>query len=147
MVKWGLPQGSKDIGDLTLLQDETTVGIPISCAQTHPGSPTCLTFTCSNTKQWEVFLRRAGLNPFAAQLILSSLRDPYDITLETSPLGATLGGHPTVVRVFSLSSFLLLSAEERISQFQALVGGSRILRRVNEVLDQKWPSAVNGFNM
>jgi hypothetical protein len=40
-----------------------------------------------------------------------------------------------------------MDAEERVRRFQTLLGGSRILKRVNKVLEQEWPSAVNGFTI
>jgi hypothetical protein len=51
------------------------------------------------------------------------------------------------INIFGLSMFVSLSAEERVQKFQALLGGSRILNRINKVLDQEWPSAAHGFAM
>jgi hypothetical protein len=94
--------------------------------------------------QWEVFLRRAGLNPFAAQIILVTFKDPYDMPLSSSsPESSDVP--EKIINIFGLPAFLLLSAEERIARFQVLLGGSRILSRVNALLDRKWPSAANGF--
>jgi len=49
------------------------------------------------------------------------------------------------VEVLGLPAFILMSADERMHKFQVLLGGSRILNRVNKILDQEWPSAVYGF--
>jgi hypothetical protein len=49
------------------------------------------------------------------------------------------------VEVFGLPAFVLMSSDERIQRFQALLGGSRILKRASKLLDQQWPSAVHGF--
>ncbi|KAF1993700.1 hypothetical protein P154DRAFT_449475 [Amniculicola lignicola CBS 123094] len=121
MAKWGLPLGSKDMGDVKLLQDESF---------------------------WELFLRRAGLNPFAAQSILSSLKDPYTLSLSLSS-NSNSSNPPTSpgaqIEIFGLAAFVLMDAEERITRFQALLGGARILGRVGRKLDQGWPSAVHGF--
>jgi hypothetical protein len=148
MAKWGLPHGSKDIGDLKAVQDEGTVSTLIFML-----APTYLqhsiTFLASsirnNATQWELFLRRAGFNTYAAQVIIGSLQtpDPYPLCF----------GSPSVseisetVEVLGLTAFILMDADERVRRFQALLGGSRILKRVNRVLDQEWPSAVNGFNI
>ncbi|KAF2279047.1 uncharacterized protein EI97DRAFT_431268, partial [Westerdykella ornata] len=119
MVKWGLPHGFKDLGDLRLLEDETT---------------------------WEVFLRRAGLNPFSAQIILASFKHPYDMPLRAgSPYSA--GESQEVLKVYGLPAFLLLEPEERITRFEVLMGGRRVLSRINEMLERKWPSAANGFKI
>jgi hypothetical protein len=40
-----------------------------------------------------------------------------------------------------------MSTEERIKRFQILLGGSRIISRVNKLLDQEWPSAAHEFKM
>lgn len=97
-------------------------------------------------QQWETFLRRAGLNPFAAQVILTSLKDPYHLPLNSSP--STSSDMPSKsVEVLSLPALILMPAEERVRRFQALLGGSRILTRVNSLLDQQWPSAAHGFRM
>jgi hypothetical protein len=40
-----------------------------------------------------------------------------------------------------------MSEEKRVRFFQALMGGSRILKRVSRVLDEEWVSAANGFKM
>ncbi|KAF2265709.1 hypothetical protein CC78DRAFT_598295 [Lojkania enalia] len=119
MAKWGLPHGSKDIGELRLLQEETL---------------------------WELFLRRTGLNPFAAQVTLASLKNSYNLPL-TSSLRAASNQTLKTVSVFGLPAFILMPAIQRIEKFQVLLGGSRILSRVSEVLDQQWPSAVHGFDV
>ncbi|KAF2121488.1 hypothetical protein BDV96DRAFT_564367 [Lophiotrema nucula] len=118
MAKWGLPRGSKDIGALKLLHEETL---------------------------WELFLRRIGFNPFAAQAILASLKTPYDLPLTSSSPAASDHSSRATVSVFGLPAFILMSAQERIQRFQVLLGGSRILTRANALLDQEWPSAVHGF--
>ncbi|KAF2649237.1 hypothetical protein K491DRAFT_735318 [Lophiostoma macrostomum CBS 122681] len=117
MARWGLPYGSKDVEDLRLLQDET---------------------------HWELFLRRAGLNPFAAQMLLASLKEPYDLPIRSSsPMTFDASGR--TLKIFGLPAFLLMSPDERIQRFQALLGGSRILNRTNHLIEQQWISAAHGF--
>ncbi|ORX95794.1 hypothetical protein BCR34DRAFT_470026, partial [Clohesyomyces aquaticus] len=121
MARWGLPQGEPDIGDLKLMQEETL---------------------------WELFLRRSGLNPFAAQIILASLKDPYELPLRSpsqSPARSASVSAEKRISVYGLPSFVLMAPEDRVSQFQALLGGSRVLGRVSAVLDQSWPCAAHGF--
>ncbi|KAF1936475.1 hypothetical protein EJ02DRAFT_413939 [Clathrospora elynae] len=120
MANYGLPHGSTDIGDVKPLPVETS---------------------------WEVFLRRVGLNPFAAQVIVAQLKTPFDVQLPILSSSPASSGVPGAVSVFGLTAFLTMSEEKRIRFFQALMGGSRILRRVSMALDQEWVSAAHGFRM
>jgi len=74
---------------------------------------------------WEVFLRRASMNAFAAQAILGSLK-------------ASDQDEGGVAAVFGLTAFLKMSIEERFARFETLLGGRRLLRRVSRVLDARW---------
>ncbi|CAO2654838.1 Nn.00g115710.m01.CDS01 [Neocucurbitaria sp. VM-36] len=120
MTKYGLPHGSSDIGDIKPLVVETN---------------------------WEVFLRRAGLNAFAAQVLVASLKQPFDVPLPLSSDSSSLSRKPNTISVSGLPAFLMIGEEERVMYFQALMGGSRILRRVSRALDQEWVSAAHGFRL
>ncbi|KAI5866809.1 hypothetical protein GGS23DRAFT_593543 [Durotheca rogersii] len=76
---------------------------------------------------WELFLRRAGLNAFAAQAILGRLRPPDDVPEEDHEAGR-----------YGLSAFVRMTSEERVREFRDLMGGERVLQRVNKVLETKW---------
>ena len=80
---------------------------------------------------WEVFLRRAGMNAFAAQVILNDLKlpdiGPSDIQ---GQLGAKEG--------FGLSTFIRMSLAERLARFKNLLGGSKVLESISRVLDARW---------
>ena len=115
MANYGLPYGSADIGDIKPVAQETS---------------------------WEVFLRRVGLNPFAAQVIMAWLRKPLNMSIAPSSTH-----HAKTVSAFGLARFFLMSEEERIHSFQALMGGNRVLMRVSELIDQRWVSAAHGFRM
>ncbi|KAF2829366.1 hypothetical protein CC86DRAFT_346064 [Ophiobolus disseminans] len=120
MGTYGLQHGSTDIGTTKPLAVETT---------------------------WEVFLRRAGLNPFAAQVIVASLQKSIDVQIPPDSSSPLVKGHAQVVPVSGLPAFLMMDKEERVRRFQALMGGSRILNRVSKALDQGWVSAAHGFRM
>jgi hypothetical protein len=122
MVNYGLPYGSADIGDIKPVALETT---------------------------WEVFLRRVGLNPFAAQAIMAWLRKSLDVPLAPSSSSTSHFPiyHAKTVSAFGLTRFLLMGEEERIRSFQALMGGTRVLTRAGSLMDQAWVSAAHGFRM
>ncbi|KAL8930988.1 MAG: hypothetical protein Q9208_000089 [Pyrenodesmia sp. 3 TL-2023] len=71
---------------------------------------------------WEVFLRQAGMNAFAAQVVLEEMK-----TLQGSD-GRPLG----------LRGFVLMNPEERHRRFEGVFGGRGLLDRVGEVLDARW---------
>jgi hypothetical protein len=77
---------------------------------------------------WEVFLRRAGMNVFAAQVVLGRLKVP--------------DGRPAVGggdgQVFGLPLFVVMPRERRIELFAEVLGGRRVLDRVSDVLDEPW---------
>jgi hypothetical protein len=73
---------------------------------------------------WEQFLRRAGLNPMAAQIVLGTLR-----RLGTS--GGNLG------RDWGLSKLVRMLPEERRALFAETLG-SKMTERLNLVLDREW---------
>ena len=87
---------------------------------------------------WELFLRRAGLNAFAAQEILAALKPRSDdgddgVVGGDSPM---MEGRESVE--FGLTAFVSMGAEERTRRFEGLLGGTRVLRRVSERLDAVW---------
>ncbi|KAK4144561.1 uncharacterized protein C8A04DRAFT_11421 [Dichotomopilus funicola] len=77
---------------------------------------------------WEVFLRRAGMNACAAQVVLGTLKVPAGIPA----VGCGDGG------VFGLPRFVMMSREERVELFAQMLGGRKVLDRVSDVLDGPW---------
>ncbi|RYP29451.1 hypothetical protein DL767_006720 [Monosporascus sp. MG133] len=75
---------------------------------------------------WELFLRRAGMNAYAAQGVLALLKSD-DRTPEEE-----------VVSRFGLPAFVRMSAEERMHAFRGLLGGENVLTRVSNLLDTRW---------
>lgn len=78
---------------------------------------------------WEVFLRRAGMNAFAAQAILATLKAPDRNEMD---IAETQGSD------FGLTAFIKMSVQERFARFETLLGGRRLLGRVGRVLDARW---------
>jgi hypothetical protein len=100
------------------------------------------------TRQWELLLRRAGLNPFATQVILALLKDTVEYPLtSSSPARSEYGPLSQTVPTFGLQTFLMMDTEQRVHSFQAVMGGSRVLRRASKLLDMEWVSAAHGFRL
>lgn len=74
---------------------------------------------------WELFLRRAGINAYAAQAILGKLKAPEGTPEEE-------------VSQYGLPAFVRMTPGERVQDFGRLMGGESVLNRVNEVLETRW---------
>ncbi|TKA32685.1 hypothetical protein B0A54_15489 [Friedmanniomyces endolithicus] len=87
---------------------------------------------------WERFLRAAGLNASAAQAILSQLKQPHKmLDMVTSSAVQEPDGDG-----FGLAAFVRLSPGQRLEQFGPVLGGERVLGRVNEALAGGFPSTA-----
>lgn len=75
---------------------------------------------------WELFLRRAGLNVFAAQTVASQLKQP-DAEKESA------------FSSYGLGEFVSMTRAERLQRFGQLVG-TKVLERISHVVDQQWNS-------
>lgn len=74
---------------------------------------------------WEVFLRRAGFNVFAAQAVASHFKSP------SNESDVTCSPH------YGLGAFMTMTRDERMRQFGQLVG-TRVLERVSRNVDGLW---------
>ncbi|KAK0636709.1 hypothetical protein B0T17DRAFT_587780 [Bombardia bombarda] len=83
---------------------------------------------------WEMFLRRAGMNVCAAQVILGHFEVPDE--------ELAIGGEG----LYGLPRFLVMTSEERVEMFGNVLGGRRLLDRVSRAIGEPWgpPQAVNG---
>lgn len=79
---------------------------------------------------WELFLRKAGMDAFAAQVVLKKLNAP-DLT-PASPNKQHYG----------LPKFVMMDEAERLKIFGALFGGEKILRKVSMAIDGSWTQNV-----
>ena len=80
---------------------------------------------------WELFLRKAGMNAMAAQVILGMLKRPERHPQE----GVVAGGRPESGRTWGLGKFVSMPPDERLRVFGGLVGVSAI-ERINDVMDR-----------
>ncbi|ORY65182.1 uncharacterized protein BCR38DRAFT_474129 [Pseudomassariella vexata] len=74
---------------------------------------------------WEIILRRAGMNAFAAQVVLANLRDTDEDTEAT-------------IEKSALSKFVKMSLAEKIEKFGRIMGGERVLKRIDAVFTAEW---------
>lgn len=79
---------------------------------------------------WELFLRRAGMNPYAAQVVLGMLRASE--------------GEPSInhERAYGLPAFVKMPEEQRYDMFEGVLGGRQVLARVGRVVDASWEDGV-----
>ena len=99
-------------------------------AQYAPEAAPVQTQLIQDESHWELFLRRAGMNAYAAQAILSLLKRP--------------GSEPDDnISRFGLPQFIRMSAAERAHRFAGLLGGENVLTRVSNVIDTAWNSAAS----
>ena len=74
---------------------------------------------------WELFLRRAGFNVYAAQAIAGQLKVPNAEEADTGP------------SQYGLAAFVTMTRAERKQRFGPLVG-LRVLDRVSHLVDEIW---------
>ena len=92
---------------------------------------------------WERFLRAAGMNAFAAQVVLgymngsSTNRSSYPANDDDDDVKQS-DGERNGASSSGLAGFVCMSAEERVWRFEKVLGGSKMLTRVNRVLDTTW---------
>jgi hypothetical protein len=89
--------------------------------QVDPNVQRCL---MEDETLWELWLRRAGLNAYAAQMVAGQLKVPRTNT-------ATMGEH------HGLAAFVTMTRDERMRRFGPVVG-PRVLQRVNRIVDEIW---------
>lgn len=76
---------------------------------------------------WEIFLRRAGLNPFAAQVIIADLKKKRSLDVTESG----------VKERSELIDFVEMGAEQRVYHFGHLVG-TVAMEKLNKLIDSTW---------
>lgn len=76
---------------------------------------------------WELFLRRAGINAYAAQAIIMNLKAPEGI----DPQSHSKIGH------FGLVAFVEMGWEQRVARFGKICG-ERVVKRVSNILEARW---------
>ncbi len=75
------------------------------------------------------------------------LKQPVNIRLPTSSNLTLILQNQSTVSISGLPAFLMMNEEDRVRHFQAVMGGSRVLKRISSILDQEWISAAHGFQL
>ena len=101
------------------------VTMMVRYSDSHPGAQ-----LIQDETLWELFLRRAGLNAFAAQAILSNLSQKK-VEKQEETDGVQIDD-------FGLTMFVKMSADERLARFEGIFGGTRLLSKINGVLEARW---------
>ena len=81
---------------------------------------------------WEIWLRRAGMNAFAAQTVLGKVKERESCSGTDWAEGKGCDGG------WGLKAVVKMSARERYKRFEALLGGGSVLGRLGEVVDGRW---------
>ncbi|KAF3767615.1 hypothetical protein M406DRAFT_328686 [Cryphonectria parasitica EP155] len=106
--------------------DKTLATWVASCISRYGlADPAVLTGLLDAETLWELFLRRAGFNVFAAQVVVGQLK-------LLSP-GANRGD----LTQYGLGAFVTMTRAERMHRFGQLVG-TRVLERVSRAIDESW---------
>lgn len=82
-------------------------------------------FLIDSETNWELILRRAGMNAFAAQVVLATLKEPRGVS--SDDFGSR-----------GLAAYINMTPQQRSTMFGQLLGGERVLQRVEAVLDAQW---------
>ncbi|KAF9635152.1 hypothetical protein BFW01_g6047 [Lasiodiplodia theobromae] len=82
---------------------------------------------------WELFLRKAGLNAFAAQVVLARLGKRKGEREEGGGEGGGAGGG-----MYGLAAFVAMTPEERRRAFEGVVGSRELLDKVGRRVDGRW---------
>lgn len=106
--------------------------------QTHSGRPGChfphqlgdIEFQ-DEESLWELFLRRVGLNPYAAQAVLTGLNGKQASRRPIEDFAQEQGMRS------SLSTFVEMSTEERRALFQDSIG-ARTLEHIDTIVGKDW---------
>lgn len=105
----------------------------------HALDPTCtpnlnITLLAEETL-WELFLRKAGMNPFAAQVVLGMLKKSKETPQRQRQTQEQRQGKRA--DLWGLRAFVQMRRDERLGMFADVVGRGPI-ERVSDVLDAPW---------
>lgn len=121
---------SHDIQVMYIPGDELALATWIVASMIRYGLDDSEVHLIQDETTWELFLRKAGMDAFAAQAILNKLKAP--IPMPT----------PSTKQFYGLPAFVMMDETERLRLFGALFGGEKILRKVSMAIDGCWKRNV-----
>ncbi|KAK4189490.1 hypothetical protein QBC35DRAFT_142342 [Podospora australis] len=92
---------------------------------------------------WEVFLFRAGMNMFAAQVVLEKLK-MLELEEFVKAGNTEKGACEEGFEIGRLARFVLMSQDERVATFSKFLGGRKVLDRVGQAIDEPWGQRAVG---
>lgn len=133
---WILSLANKHIarlpGNLTQIQPSASF-TPINSTRKNQLNPE----TMMRTTVWELFLRQAGLNPYAVQAILAFVRREDEEERTCASRTAAIPGSVDDGGGLGLARFIEMAPDRRTQVFGELVG-DRMMGRINHILDKDW---------
>jgi hypothetical protein len=84
---------------------------------------------------WELFLRKVGMNAYAAQVVLGTLKKPKRADVGADGSQGRREEHESVR--WGLGALVSMGAEERVRLFEDLVG-RKAVERLSVVIDSSW---------
>lgn len=124
---------SHDIQLLYIPGDESVLATWIVASMVRFGLDDPEVKLLQDETHWELFLRKAGMDAFAAQVVLTKLKRPDSMPVNSDG------------RNYGLPAFVMMSESERLRRFSSLFGGEKILTKVSMAIDGCWarPDAGN----
>ncbi|KAI4743571.1 hypothetical protein E4T50_06003 [Aureobasidium sp. EXF-12298] len=121
---------SHDIQVMYIPGDESALATWIVASMVRFGLDDPELQLAQDESSWELFLRKAGMDVFAAQFILIKLKAPDPV-----PASST-------TQYYGLPAFVMMNEAERIRKFSTYFGGEKILRKVSMAIDGSWTRDV-----
>jgi hypothetical protein len=115
-----------DIQVMNIPGDESALATWIVASMVRYGLDDPEVQLLSEPSSWEQFLRKAGMDVFAAQVVLVKLKVPDSMPASTTE------------QHYGLPAFIMMNEAERLRKFGALFGGEKILRKVSMAIDGSW---------
>lgn len=113
--------------------DEAEVGMWIAALLSqHLRTPQAATLLPDET-MWERFLRRAGMNAFAAQAVLAALKQP-----DARSEGSAPGMGDTNTDQYGLAASVQMLADRRTERLDTVVNSRDIIQRVSNAIEGAW---------
>jgi hypothetical protein len=119
-----------DIQVMYIPEDESALATWIVASMVRFGFDDPDVHLLHDESSWELFLRKAGMDAFAAQVVLSKMKVPDSMPASSNK------------QHYGLPGFVMMDEAQRLKKFGALFGGEKILRKVSMAIDGSWTRDV-----